>query len=319
MDMIMSGQATDAQIGAYLIALRMKGEAVDEIAGSAEAMRAKALTIEAPGPMVVDTCGTGGDARNTFNISTTAAFVVAACGVTVAKHGNRSISSKSGSADVLKALGVNIDADASTVQVCLRKAGIGFLFAPRHHGAMRHALGPRKELGIRTIFNLLGPLTNPAGAPYQVVGVYDRVWTRPLARVLRQLGASRAMVVHGEDGLDEITNTAVTQVAELKEDQVVESYPLSPEQFGMPRASLDDLRGGDAATNAAITREILAGVEGPRRDVILLNAGAALYVCGAASDLQVGVDMAAQAIDNGEAARRLALLVEHSNADAGPA
>ncbi|MBF0154370.1 MAG: anthranilate phosphoribosyltransferase [Magnetococcales bacterium] len=312
MDRIMSGKATDAQIGSYLTALRMKGETVEEIAGSAQAMRQKAVTVRAPG-RVVDTCGTGGDASGTFNISTTVSFVVAACGVTVAKHGNRSISSKSGSADVLKALGINIETDVPTVEKCLAEVGMGFLFAPRHHGAMRHALGPRQEIAMRTLFNLLGPLTNPAGAPCQLIGVFDGAWVEPLARVLGRLGSRRALVVHGSDGLDEITLTGPTQVAELSPDQSVRTYEITPEQFGLPTASPVSLRGGDAETNAAITRAVLAGESGPRRDIVVLNAAAALYIADHAADIAQGVKAAQAAIDGGLAQEKWQHLVRVSN------
>ncbi len=314
MEAIMSGNTTDAQIGAYITALRIKGETVEEIAGSAQAMREKALPVRAPGKWVVDTCGTGGDASGTFNISTTAAFAVAAGGVTVAKHGNRSISSKCGSADLLKALGVNIDADSALVEQCLAEAGIGFLFAPRHHGAMRHALGPRKELAMRTVFNLLGPLTNPAGAPNQLIGVYDKAWTEPLARVLGRLGSKHALVVHGADGLDEITTTTSTRISELRDDGSIANYTVEPEQFGLKRARPEELLGGDIETNAAISRAVLAGEKGPHRDIVLLNAGAALCVAGAAPDIGSGLELAAENIDNGAAQEKLAALVAITNA-----
>ncbi|MBF0138584.1 MAG: anthranilate phosphoribosyltransferase [Magnetococcus sp. DMHC-1] len=312
MDRIMSGKTTDAQIGAYLTALRMKGETVDEIAGSAMAMRQKAVTVRAPG-RVVDTCGTGGDASGTFNISTTVAFVVAACGVTVAKHGNRSISSKSGSADVLKALGINIEADMQTVEKCLAEVGMGFLFAPRHHGAMRHALGPRQEIAIRTLFNLLGPLTNPAGAPFQLIGVFDGSRVESMARVLGRLGSQRAMVVHGSDGLDEITLTGPTQVAELFPDQTVKTYSITPEQFSLSSTSLEALRGGDAESNATITRHILEGEPGPKRDVVVLNAAAALHVVGHVDNIAQGIQAAQHAINDGRARGKLDHLVRVSN------
>ncbi|MGN7614659.1 anthranilate phosphoribosyltransferase, partial [Magnetococcales bacterium HHB-1] len=280
MDQIMSGKATPAQIGAYITALRMKGETIDEIAGAAQAMREKAHAIHAPGT-AVDTCGTGGDGSGTFNISTTSSFLVAACGLTVAKHGNRSISSKSGSADLLQALGVNIEAEPEVVEKCIEKAGIGFMFAPKHHGAMRHALAPRQELALRTIFNLLGPLTNPAGAAFQVLGVYDAAWVEPLAHVLGRLGSRRALVVHGEDGLDEITTTGITHVAELHDDKKVTTYTIHPEQFGLNQASAEDLAGGDAQTNAKITLDILDNQEGAKKDIVALNAAAAIYITGA--------------------------------------
>ena len=311
-EQIMSGQATDAQMGAYLVALRMKGETVDEITGSAQAMRAKALSLSVPGT-VVDTCGTGGDAANTFNISTTAAFVVAGQGVVVAKHGNRAISSKSGSADLLLALGVNIEAELPVVQHCLAEVGIGFLFAPRYHSAMRHVAGPRRELAVRTLFNLLGPLTNPANASFQLVGLFAAHWVEPIAHVLGRLGVQHALVVHGADGLDEITTTTHTTVAELNETGQVISYTVEPEQFGLARAQLADLQGGDAATNAIITRQILDGEKGPHRDIVLLNAGAALYAARQAESIAIGIKQAASSIDSGQARRCLEQLIRLSH------
>ncbi|MBF0400221.1 MAG: anthranilate phosphoribosyltransferase [Magnetococcales bacterium] len=312
-EQIMSGQATDAQIGAYLVALRLKGETVDEITGAALAMRAKALPLTLPGTTAVDTCGTGGDAAGTFNISTTAAFVVAAQGVVVAKHGNRAISSKSGSADLLLALGVNIEAELPVVQRCLTEVGIGFLFAPRFHSAMRHVAGPRRELAVRTLFNLLGPLTNPANAAFQLVGLFADHWVKPIAQVLGRLGVQHALVVHGADGLDEITTTSHTTVAELDEQGQVTTYTLEPEQFGLPRAQLADLQGGDAATNATISRQILEGAKGPQRDIVLLNAGAALYAARKADSIASGIELAAEAIDSGRARRCLEQLVRLSH------
>jgi anthranilate phosphoribosyltransferase len=304
MQQIMGGQATDAQIGAYLIALRCKGETAEEIAGSAELMRQKATPVPTSRHPLVDTCGTGGDGSGTFNISTTVAFVAAGAGLAVAKHGNRAVSSQSGSADVLKELGVNIEADTATVGHCIDTAGIGFLFAPMLHGAMKHAIGPRREIGVRTIFNVLGPLTNPAGATRQLIGVYAPGLTETLAHVLKALGSERAFVVHGSDGLDEITLTGPTQVSELAPEGVL-TYQISPEQFGLDRCSADDLVGGDATANAAILTEILAGSTGPRRDVVLLNAGAAITAGGLADDLADGIDLARQAIDNGKARQTL--------------
>lgn len=314
MDQIMSGGASDAQIGAYLTALRMKGETVFELAGSAQAMRDKVVRVSSPG-RTVDTCGTGGDGLGTFNISTTAAFVVAGCGVTVAKHGNRAISSKSGSADVLTALGVRVDAPPGVIEGCLKEVGLGFLFAPNHHGAMKHAARARQELGIRTMFNLLGPLTNPAGASCQLLGVYDARWTEPLALVLGRLGSHRAMVVHGLDGLDEITTTTTTRISELAEDGLVTTYTVEPEQFGLSRATLEDLRGGDAKENAAITLAILEGQSGPKQEIVLLNAGAALYVSGRVATLQAGVDLARDVLASGEAKARLDQLIKVSHSE----
>lgn len=312
MNRIMSGEVTDAQIGAYLTALRMKGEKVSEIAGSAQAMREKALHVRASG-IVVDTCGTGGDGIGSFNISTTAAFVVAACGVTVAKHGNRSITSKSGSADVLLALGVKIDIEPEVVERALYEAGVGFLFAPRHHGAMRHAMGPRKELAYYTLFNLLGPLTNPAGATRQLIGVFDAKWVEPMARTLGRLGSQHAMVVHGVDGMDEISITGPTHVSELTPDGNVKSYIIHPESFGLSLARLDDLQGGDAQVNAGITRRILEGESGPCRDIVVLNAAAALRVAGVAEDINTGLVMATRAVDEGRALDRLERLIQITN------
>ncbi len=312
MEQIMSGLASDAQIGGYLIALRMKGETIDEITGSAQAMRAKALALTVSGT-VVDTCGTGGDGSGTFNISTTAAFVVAAQGIVVAKHGNRALSSKSGSADLLAALGVNIDAELSVVQRCLAEVGMGFLFAPRHHSAMRHVAGPRRELAVRTLFNLLGPLTNPANAAFQLVGLFADHWVEPIAHVLGRLGVQHALVVHGADGLDEITTTGKTHVAELHEGGRVVSYTVEPEQFGLTRVHPLDLHGGDAAANAILTRRVLSGEKGAHRDIVLLNAGAAIYAARRADTLAIGVEMAAEAIDSGRASHCLEQLIVVSN------
>ncbi|MBF0340252.1 MAG: anthranilate phosphoribosyltransferase [Magnetococcales bacterium] len=313
MDRIMSGEMTQAQIGAYLTALRMKGETVEEIAGSAMTMRAHASRVRASGT-VIDTCGTGGDGLGTFNISTTVAFVVAACGVTVAKHGNRAISSKSGSADLLFALGVKIDLEPHRVEACLDEAGIGFLFAPRHHGAMRHAMGPRQELGYRTLFNLLGPLTNPAGAKRQLLGVFSARWVEPVARALGLLGSEHAMVVHGSDGLDEITTTGPTLVAEWTPAGALHTWTLDPADYGIPLVRPEELAGGDAPHNAAITRRILEGASGPHREIVLLNAAAALRVAGVVADIPAGIALAAQALDQGLALARLQQLVRVSNA-----
>ncbi|NOZ29194.1 MAG: anthranilate phosphoribosyltransferase [Chloroflexi bacterium] len=311
MDVIMSGEATPAQIGAFLVALRMKGETVEEIAGCARSMRRNAVRvpIQHEGP-IVDTCGTGGDRSGTFNISTTAAFVVAGAGVPVAKHGNRSVSSKCGSADVLEALGVNIQLTPEQVARCIDEIGIGFLFAPNFHPAMRYAIGPRRELGVRTVFNILGPLTNPAFATHQVLGVYDPALTEVMARVLTEMGSKAAFVVHGADGLDELSTTGVNRVSHMRDGQV-ETFELDPAELGLPRASLADLRGGDAAENAAICRRILSGEErGPRRDVVLLNAAAALAT--GTGDLRVGLERAREVLDSGAALRKLDAFVELS-------
>ena len=304
MNQIMSGEATDAQIGAFLIALRVKGECVDEIAGAASVMREKATPIVTKHDVIVDTCGTGGDHSGTFNISTPAAFVAAGTGLCVAKHGNRAATRQSGSADVLSALGVNIEASPETVSRCLDDVGIGFLFAISLHGAMKYAIGPRREIGARTIFNALGPLSNPAGATRQVVGVYSAVLTETLAGVLGTLGAERAFVVHGSDGLDEMTLTGSTRVSELRNGSV-STYDVSPGDFGLAQASDDALKGGDADYNAEITRSILNGEEGPRRDIVLLNAAAAIVAGDKARDLNEGVQVAAEVIDSGKALEKL--------------
>ncbi len=313
MDEIMTGEATPAQIGGYLVALRVAGETPGEIAGSVRSMRAKVTPIKTKHPLVVDTCGTGGDGTHTFNISTTAAFVVAGAGQPVAKHGNRSVSSKSGSADVLKALGVNIEISPEQVGKCLDEAGFGFLFAPMLHGAMKHAIGPRRELAMRSIFNIMGPLTNPAGAQCQLVGVYAPELTELAADVLGRLGAKRALVVHGEDGMDEITLTAKTRVSEW-DGNAVKTYTFDPQEVGMPLAGPGDISGGEPEDNARILREVLSGETGPRRDIVLLNASAALLAAGKAGDFQEGVRQAAEAIDSGAAAKTLERLIEVSNA-----
>lgn len=304
MRQIMEGGATPAQIAAFLIALRIKGETIGEVTGCARVMREKASHIRAPDPYTIDTCGTGGDGAQTFNISTTAAFVVAGAGIPVAKHGNRSVSSRCGSADVLQALGVQIELTPEMAEKCLTEIGMTFLFAPLFHSAMKHAVGPRREIGVRTIFNLLGPLTNPAGARRQILGVYDGALIEPLARVLGNLGSVRALVVHGTDGLDEITTTSETAIAELREGQV-SCYTIKPEQFGMPRVSLTALAGGDAQHNANLTQAVLEGHTGPPRDVVLLNAAAGLVAADAASDIEAGLELAAQSIDSGAALRKL--------------
>lgn len=306
MDVIMDGAATPAQIGGYLTALRMKGETVDEIAGSAYSMRRHVIPVTVAagnGEIVVDTCGTGGDGKHTFNISTTAAFVVAGAGLKVAKHGNRAASSRSGSADVLLALGGNLDLDAPQVAACVQDVGIGFLYAVKHHPAMRHAIGPRRELGQRTIFNLLGPLTNPAGATHQLIGVYDPALTHTLAEVLRALGSRAAYIVHGADGLDELSTTGPNRVSALRDGRVT-TFEFDPADVGLARADLDDLLGGPPEENAATTREILGGYErGPRRDIVLLNAAAVLSI--ESGDWAAGLRAAAEAVDSGAALRAL--------------
>ena len=310
-DIIMSGNATPSQIGAFLMALRVRGETVEEIAGAARIMRAKAVAVEAP-PGTIDTCGTGGDSSGSFNISTASALVVAGCGVPVAKHGNRALSSESGSADVLKALGVNIDADFAIVHRCLWEIGLGFLMAPRHHSATRHVAPARVELGTRTIFNLLGPLSSPAKAPRQLVGVFAPEWVRPMAEVLGRLGSERAWVVHGS-GLDELTTAGVTTVAAL-EGGKVETFEVAVEDVGLPAARLEDLRGGEPQHNARLMRDLLAGTGGALRDIVLLNSGAALLVAGRAASLEEGIELAAQSLDSGAARRVLGELVARTNA-----
>jgi anthranilate phosphoribosyltransferase len=315
MSVIMSGAATEAQIAGFLVALRMKGETVAEITGCARAMRDAAKAVRVGDLDVVDTCGTGGDCKGTFNVSTAAAIVAAGAGVPVAKHGNRSVSSGSGSADVLAALGVKIDADVPVVERCIRQAGIGFLFAPVMHQAMRHAIGPRRELSVRTVFNILGPLTNPAGARRQLLGVFRQELVEPIAGVLANLGAQRAMVVHGLDGLDEISICDRTAVAEV-EDGRVRTYELSPEAVGLPRAALDELLVSGPQQSADAIRAVLAGQEGPHRDMVLFNAAAAIYVAGKAPSIVAGLTPAAEAIDSGRAREVLSRLVVLSHATA---
>ena len=305
---IMSGGATPAQIGGFLVALRAKGETVQEVVAAAEVLREMATRVPVRCDHLVDTCGTGGDGTHTFNISTAAAFVASAAGARVAKHGNRSVSSKSGSADVLEAAGVNLALTPEQVRTCIEEVGLGFLFAQHHHGAMQHAIGPRRELGIRTLFNLLGPLTNPAGAPNQVVGVYSETWVEPLAAALRELGSLHVLVVHAEDGLDEISIGAPTRLAELKQGRI-EIRTLTPEQFGMKREPLSWLVVDSAEESAALIRGVLAGAEGPARDVVLLNAGAAIYAAGIAPELEAGIGLAAKALDSGAAAKKLEELI----------
>jgi anthranilate phosphoribosyltransferase len=309
---IMDGAATPAQIAAYLMGLRLKGETVEEIAGSVRAMRAKAIRIAVGDPLVVDTCGTGGDGAHTFNISTTTAFVVAGAGLTVAKHGNRSVSSKSGSADVLSALGVKIDLSTERVADCIDEVGIAFLFAPLYHGAMKHCAGPRQEMGIRTMLNLLGPLTNPAGATIQVLGVYESQLTSLLGNVLMHLGSQHCFVVHGMDGLDEITLTAKSQISEAT-GGILSNYLLDPAEFGLALVPAKQLAGGTPQENAAITRDILQGRKGPKRDIVCLNAAPALVAARKATSLQDGFLLAGQAIDSGAAAEKLARLIAFTN------
>lgn len=307
MNEIMGGEATPAQFGAFVTALRLKGETVEEIAGMARVMREKAIPVVVSGPLV-DTCGTGGDASGSFNISTTAAFVVAGAGLKVAKHGNRSMSSVCGSADVMEALGIRIDLGAEQVQKCLEEVGIGFMFAPNFHPAMKYAAAPRREIGIRTVFNILGPLTNPAGAKAQVLGVAEGSLTMKMAQVLELLGCHHALVVHGEDGLDEITPGGRTTVCELKEG-AINSYSLAPEDLGFQRATRESLKGGSAQDNADLLRRVLEGEKGPRRDIVLMNAAAAIMAGDRAANLEEGIRIAAEAIDSRKALEKLEGLI----------
>lgn len=312
METIMNGEATPAQIAAFITALRMKGETIEEITGCAKVMRSKAERILPNLDYYIDTCGTGGDGAHTFNISTAAAFVAAAGGVAVAKHGNRSVSSKSGSADVLEALGVKIDLSPDQVEKCIEDVGIGFMFAPTFHKSMKHAAGPRKELGIRTIFNILGPLTNPASAKGQILGVFDPDMVEPLTVVLKNLGLERAMVVHGEDGLDEITLTGKTKVCDLK-DGNIEQYEIDPRTYGIEICSKDTLVGGDAKENADIIKSVLSNQAGSALDVVLLNSAAALYVGKAADSFEEGIKLAREIIESGKALDKLQQLISYSN------
>ncbi len=310
-DVIMSGNASPAQLGALLMGLRVRGETVEEITGAVQVMRAKMLKVQAP-DHAIDIVGTGGDGSGSYNVSTCAAFVVAGCGIPVAKHGNRAVSSRSGSADVLTALGVNVDVGADVISRCITEAGVGFMFAPVHHTAMRH-IGPiRQELGMRTVFNLIGPLSNPAGVKKQVLGVYARQWVEPLAHALRALGTTNAWVVHGSDGLDEITTTGSTCVAELK-NGAVRLFDLTPEEAGLSRAKPEDLIGGDSTENAKALQHVLEGQPSAYRDIVVLNAAAALLVSGVVQSLQDGVLHAQKALDNGAALQKLNDLVRISN------
>lgn len=306
---IFSGDITDAQIGAFMAALATKGETFEELAGAARAMREKAVKIQVSSPIIVDTCGTGGDGLNTFNISTTTAFVVAGCGVTVAKHGNRSVSSKCGSADVLESLGIKLDTDPEIVEEAIGEVGIGFLFAPKYHGAMKYAINARKETGIRSIFNMLGPLTNPAAANCQLLGVYAPELTEMFTQALNMLGTKRAFVVHGHDGLDEISICAPTRVSELNDGQI-KTFDLNPEDFFDELADPDDLLGGDVHENVKITQSILSGEKGPKRNIVLLNASAALVAAGKANDFVEGIKLAGISIDEGAAKNKLNELIQ---------
>jgi len=311
MRLIMSGGATDAQIGGFLIALRCKGETIDEIAAAAEVMRELASKVTVIGEHVIDTCGTGGDGANTFNISTTCAFVVAAAGGQVAKHGNRSVSSSCGSADVLEAAGVNLELSAEQVACCVNEIGVGFLFAPKHHGAMKHTINVRKEMGVRTLFNLLGPLSNPAGAPNQLIGVFAKEWVEPLAQVLKKLGSRHVLVVNADDGLDEISIASATTIAELKSGEVT-TYTITPEQFGFKRASLNDLVIDGAAASLVMVKSVLDNKAGAARDIVQLNAGAAIYAANITDSLTAGIEKAGQVIASGAARAKLDALIAYS-------
>ena len=304
MDEIMSGSTTDAQIASFITALRMKGETVDEITGAAKVMREKAMKVSTGDDVIIDTCGTGGDKKGTFNVSTATAFVTAAAGVKVAKHGNRSVSSKSGSADVLEALGIDINADSDRARHLLLTTGMCFLFAPFYHKATRFAIGPRKEIGIRTIFNMLGPLTNPAGVRYQLVGVYDAKLTETIAYVLKRLGSISACVVHGSDATDEITISGTTDISELRDEKVL-SYIFNPEDYGYKLAPLESLKGGDAQYNASLLKDVLGGTKGPMRDMTEINSAFALYVAGKAGTVQEALPIVKDVIDSGRAMAKL--------------
>lgn len=308
MRIIMTGEATEAQIGGFLIGLRMKGETVGEIAAAAEVMRDLSARVEVDRNGLVDVVGTGGDTSHTFNISTASALVAAGAGAKVAKHGNRSVSSKSGAADLLEATGVNLDLSPDEIAQCIEEVGIGFMFAPRHHSAMRYAIGPRREMAVRTVFNLLGPLTNPAGTPNQLVGVFAPEWVRPVAEVLERLGSEHVLVVHSEDGLDEMSIAAPTLVAELEEGEVT-TRTVAPEDFGLARADLSTIVVGSTAESLALVEQVLAGRDGPARDVVCLNAGAAIYAAGVAATLGEGVEMASRSTKDGSARERLDALV----------
>jgi len=315
MQLIMSGGATDAQIGGFLIALRCKGETVDEIAAAAAVMRELASKVPVSGKHIIDTCGTGGDGANTFNISTTCAFVVAAAGGQVAKHGNRSVSSSSGSADVLEAAGVNLDLSAEQVAQSVNEIGVGFLFAPKHHGAMKYAIGPRKEMGVRTLFNLLGPLSNPAETANQLIGVFSTDWVEPLAQVLKRLGSEHVLIVNAEDGLDEISIASASNIAELK-DGVVSTYQITPEQFGFQRSSLESLAVDGAESSLTMLKSVLNNQTGAAKDIVILNAGAAIYAANLTPSLEAGIKKAQQVIESGAALEKFNALIAYSNKEA---
>ncbi len=307
MRQIMTGETTSAQIAALLVALRMKGETVDELTASASVMRELVTPVKVDGEHIIDIVGTGGDGLHTFNVSTTACFVVAAAGGTVAKHGNRSVSSTSGSADILEAAGINLNISSHQVEQCIKELGIGFMFAPLHHSAMKHAIGPRKEMGIRTMFNLLGPLTNPAGAPNQLLGVFDKHWLEPLAKVLKNLNSDHVMVVHSADGMDEISMADETYVCELKQGQLTQ-YTITPEQFGMARGSIEEIIVNGAEESLNMVQSVLADEPGPARDIVTLNSGAAIYCAGLSDTLDDGIEKARAAISSGAAKEKLTRL-----------
>ena len=311
MRLIMSGKTTEAQLGGFLIGLRCKGETIDEIAAAVQVMRELATKVVINGQHVIDTCGTGGDGANTFNISTTCAFVVAAAGGQVAKHGNRSVSSSCGSADLLEAAGVNLDLSVEKVTQCVNELGVGFLFAPKHHGAMKHTIKVRKEMGVRTLFNLLGPLSNPAGAPNQLIGVFAKEWVEPIAQVLKKLGSHHVLVVHADDGLDEISIASDTTIAELKEGEIF-TYTISPEQFGFKRISLTELAVVDAESSLVMVNSVLDNKSGPARDIVILNAGAAIYAANITESLAAGIKKAAQVIASGAARAKFDALIAYS-------
>lgn len=312
MRLIMTGEATPAQVGGFLVGLRIKGETIEEITAAASVMRELAAKVDVNKEHLVDTCGTGGDSSGSFNISTASAIVVAAAGGRVAKHGNRSVTSKSGSADVLEQAGVNLELSPEQVAECVNEIGVGFMFAPMHHSAMKHAIGPRREMAVRTIFNVLGPLTNPAGAPNQVLGVFEKELVAPLANVLKRLGSEHVLVVNADDGLDEISIGAPTQVAELKDGEET-VYTIQPEDFGMQRADLSEIRAKDAADSLRIIKDVFNNVEGPATDIVCLNAGAAIYVSGLADTLAAGVEKAKEVIASGKVADKLEELVKKTN------
>jgi anthranilate phosphoribosyltransferase len=312
MRIIMTGQATDAQIAGFLIALRCKGETIDEIAAAVEVMRELASKVDVKGEHVIDTCGTGGDGANTFNISTTCAFVVAAAGGQVAKHGNRSVSSSCGSADLLEAAGVNLDLTVEQVARCVNDIGVGFLFAPKYHGAMKYTIGPRKEMAVRTLFNLLGPLSNPAAAPNQLIGVFAKEWVEPMAQVLKKLGSQHVLVVSADDGLDEISIASQTNIAELK-DGVVSTYTITPESLGFKRASLQELAVTDAASSLKIVKAVLDNQPGTARDIVALNAGAAIYAANISDSMISGIEKAQEVLASGAARAKFDALISYSN------